>query len=911
MFRHARAAAVSLCAGNRSRSGDRAEIRSRRTHHAAQMSAIGSRTIPIYSMTVDVDDPTRAILSDHGIDAPYPTEFKLKFQVYKKVAVTAGLVTSAEEEAWVLSMHVALALLRDLPLLKSYDTSTYIDQEKTLAFHKEAEPREVPGIANEPGPQELSGSEDEGSDDAPDGPVRLPGVLARAEIKPGQLRVSSAKPTKIKVTKQAFRQWADACAPGWSARVRAEAGESADKVTPEPPPAVSTPKGRKPATPKAPKAQQGLTSLTDKDLLYVLAENDLTHFTPLLVKAGVTTVRALMKHSCDELFESLSRKHVCPHFKASSVEIKALVAIGLEAPATMTPPKPTWEQALAPVAPTAKGSFGASFGVPKPAAAKPAQRVSFFPASAPERPPCASEPIQVYALDPPSPLKRNVRIPMLAAVEQSPCVKALFARVGDSELKPETFWRLAEALNQPMAQAAKAIDDSPEDGVGVLELILADKVVNGMNEHELHMPDDGIRHVKNRVIAWSRPSLTAQAPPAYASQGREGEAPAQEASMASLAGLAAAAASGMGRQHDGKTGEETSASESRLQAAYEDAPVRNAIFDLQRVMLSEAKDAEKLAAFKREVERNAKLAPVLASAFHRRPQGAFAMMPRAIELEGAVRDVMSGARQAMRATAEALGTVPPHAEVDALLKAVQAGRLHGCSNGQHNLSLKVLADAGAKIDWLSQQAASSKPTGDAAAVAVGRQVAMTMPFLTMAYAALHPWDDSVRQTFDLVMAAMARGYGNSGVASAVKNVLLPFLRALEEQMDTFQKSASATLPKLAAVWAKVAAVAPTKAWLSSAESSFSTESNNSEKKELQVLKTEVQTALAALKKAQATPKTPVKPPGTQVKAPEGEKTAEEKKAAKKAKKARQAARKAAREAGEAVGADTADEAEDE
>jgi hypothetical protein len=197
--------------------------------------------------------------------------------------------------------------------------------------------------------------------------------------------------------------------------------------------------------------------------------------------------------------------------------------------------------------------------------------------------------------------------------------------------------------------------------------------------------------------------------------------------MASLAGLAAAAASGMGRQHDGKTGEETSASESRLQAAYEDASVKSAIFDLQRVMLSEAKDAEKLAAFKR----NAKLAPVLASAFHRRPQGAFAMMPRAIELEAAVRDVMSGARQAMRAMAEALGTVPPHAEVDALLKAVQAGRLHGCSNGQHNLSLKVVADAGAKIEWLSQAAATPKPTGDAAAVAVGRQLAMTMPFLMM------------------------------------------------------------------------------------------------------------------------------------------------------------------------------------
>jgi predicted acylesterase/phospholipase RssA len=117
---------------------------------------------------------------------------------------------------------------------------------------------------------------------------------------------------------------------------------------------------------------------------------------------------------------------------------------------------------------------------------------------------------------------------------------------------------------------------------------------------------------------------------------------------------------------------------------------------------------------------------------------------------------------------------------------------------------------------------------------------------------------------------------------------------------------------VAAVWAKVAAVAPTKAWLSSAESSFSTESNNSEKKELQALKTEVQTALAALKKAQATPKAPYKPPGTPAAAPEDlRKTVDEKKAAKKAKKARQAARKAAREAGETVGADTADEAEDE
>ena len=265
----------------------------------------------------------------------------------------------------------------------------------------------------------------------------------------------------------------------------------------------------------------------------------------------------------------------------------------------MTPPKPTWEQVLAPVAPTATGSFGASFGGTKPAAAKPAQRASFVPASAPPvRPPGASEPVRVYALAPPSPLARDVRNPMLATVEQSPYVKALFARVADSEIKPEIFWKLAAALNEPMARAAMAIDDSPEDGVGVLELVLADKLVHGMTESELHMPDDGIRQVKNRVIAWSRPSLTAQVPPAPVTHGRDGEAPAPEASMASFAGLAAAAASGMGRQHDGKTGEETSASESRLQAAYEDASVKSAIFDL-----SNNSEKKELQALKTEVQR--------------------------------------------------------------------------------------------------------------------------------------------------------------------------------------------------------------------------------------------------------------------------------------------------------------------
>ena len=156
------------------------------------MSAAGPRTVPIYSQSVPVDVPTRKILSGHGLDDPCPAEFKLRFHVYKKVAVTAALITSEGEEAYVLSIHVALALLSDLPLLQCYDTNNYIDLDKTLAFHKAAEPREESGIAIEPGSQELDSSEGEGVGDVPAGPVRRNGLPARAEIEAFRHRVASA-----------------------------------------------------------------------------------------------------------------------------------------------------------------------------------------------------------------------------------------------------------------------------------------------------------------------------------------------------------------------------------------------------------------------------------------------------------------------------------------------------------------------------------------------------------------------------------------------------------------------------------------------------------------------------------------------------------------------------------------------
>ena len=88
----------------------------RRTHYAAQMSAAGPRTVPIYSQSVLVDVPTRKILSGHGLDDPCPAEFKLRFHVYKKVAVTAALITSEGEEAYAcLALGTRIALFAIFP----------------------------------------------------------------------------------------------------------------------------------------------------------------------------------------------------------------------------------------------------------------------------------------------------------------------------------------------------------------------------------------------------------------------------------------------------------------------------------------------------------------------------------------------------------------------------------------------------------------------------------------------------------------------------------------------------------------------------------------------------------------------------------------------------------------------------
>ena len=229
----------SLRRGNRTRSWGPERGPGRRTHYAARMSEDVPRTVPVYSRSLSVDAPTKEILAKHGLDDSCPPELRIRFQVYKKVVVSAGLITPEGEESTVLSAHVALALLRDIPHIQSHETSRLIDPEKTLAFHNDSEPREESGIGIEPGPQELDSPADEGSDDASAAPVRVRGRSTRAEIEALLTHVSSAKTIKnLKIIK-VFRQWAGVRGSAASRTVHGGTDESADEIAPETVPVAS------------------------------------------------------------------------------------------------------------------------------------------------------------------------------------------------------------------------------------------------------------------------------------------------------------------------------------------------------------------------------------------------------------------------------------------------------------------------------------------------------------------------------------------------------------------------------------------------------------------------------------------------------------------------------------------------
>jgi hypothetical protein len=208
--------------------------------------------------------------------------------------------------------------------------------------------------------------------------------------------------------------------------------------------------------------------------------------------------------------------------------------------------------------------------------------------------------------------------------------------------------------------------------------------------------------------------------------------------------------------------------------------------------------------------------------------------------------------------------VRPYAEPEALVKAVQAGRLY--DKGSNALSLKPLAGTEKELEYLAQPAVSPKPSAAAAELAVTRNLFAAIPLLQTIFGMAAPWDSTAVQTLATVHTVMAHGLAKHGASTTVLNVLMPLMREYEERVDAFQRSPSAEIPDLASCWAHTKTLAITATFITEARKQMANldiapdaqalkAQNDAQSKELKALQ-------ERMKKLEAKPGGPTKPPPT-------------------------------------------------
>ena len=145
--------------------------------------------------------------------------------------------------------------------------------------------------------------------------------------------------------------------------------------------------------------------------------------------------------------------------------------------------------------------------------------------------------------------------------------------------------------------------------------------------------------------------------------------------------------------------------------------------------------------------------------------------------------------------------LPASADVKMVVEACFSGEL--APKEGRKLSLRAIANARAPPSWLnSSSTAAEGKDGDVEQSALV-YLFTVVPMLMDTLSVLHPHDPTIVETFALICGDMSKGLKRNGVASAIDNVMAPFLRELEEAWESFQKSLSAEMPVFASIWAKV------------------------------------------------------------------------------------------------------------
>ena len=495
------------------------------------------------------------------------------------------------------------------------------------------------------------------------------------------------------------------------------------------------------------------------------------------------------------------------------------------------------------------------------AAAAPTRKVATSPLPTPAVP-RPSVPSAMPA--PATTLVSQSALAITEALKTCPRALALLQGVPKSELALTQLWTIAHAIDYETACSFENMDKSEDSAVDAIDASIAALCAAGTLSLDETVgsrstPCASMREVRKKVAEWAARSRVVVPKADLPSEIDAG-------AMTMQSGLAMLAASTQSFAGDNlKHVEEHGAAEARAVAVHGNAQSKQRLLDLGAKMSSGMSNADKIAAHAQACETDAKVASLLASSHIKRITGALALTPGLVEVAAVAGQVRAAVVRAAKEELRAQEHVRPYAEPEALVKAVQAGRLY--DKGSNALSLKPLAGTEKELEYLAQPAVSPKPSGAAAELAVTRNLFAAIPLLQTIFGMAAPWDTTAVKTLANVHTVMAHGLAKHGASTTVLNVLMPLLREYEERVDSFQRSPSAEIPDLASCWAHTKTLAITATFITEARKQMANldiapdaqalkAQNDAQSKELKALQ-------ERMKKLEAKPGGPTKPPTKQ------------------------------------------------
>ena len=748
--------------------------------------------LTIESMSVMTNESHAEAFAEVGLEHFVGGDIMLEFTTVgrtKRVESARALV--GEPPAWIeINVLVALDLLDNVPEFHNHATRSGIDANATLKlWTTNLEAFDVFGTAHQSA-DEAAVSVPEAEPAEPESPDEEAPAAAAPVEKPANATVPRPKPAVPVVA-------APSVPPGTSPRLRRSSPFT----------------GRTMMTPKA--ASSFVEAITDAGLDGLL---------DALQRAGITSLISLQKHDIVDLTASLRRPHVKlgSTYTLSRVDEKSFLELGVQPSAAGVGAAGVASE-IEDVFSMAASTLGAVASVPplfslvaKPAplaAAAPTRKVAMSSAPAPLSMPAAPRPsVPSVTTAPATTLVSPSALAITEALQTCPRALALLRGVPMSELALAPLWTIAHAIDYETACSFENMDKSEESAVDAIDAGIATLCAAGTLSFDETVgsrstPCASMREVRKKVAEYAARSRvikpTADLP-----------AEIDAGAMTMQSNLAMLAASTQSFTGDTKHVEEHGAAEARAVAVHGNAQSKQRLLDLGAKMTSGMANADKIAAHAQACETDAKVAALLASSHIKRITGALALTPGLAEVAAVAVQVRAAVVRAVKEELRALELVRPYAEPEALVKAVQAGRLY--DKGSNALSLKPLAGTDKELEYLAVPAISPKPPAAVAELAVTRNLFTALPLLETIFAMAAPWDTTAVKTLATVHTVMSHGLAKHGASTTVLNVLLPLLREYEERVDAFQRSPSASIPDLASCWAHTKTLAITATFITEA-----------------------------------------------------------------------------------------------